>query len=267
MTTSVFLDKSFLFGVKTETFRALLQHTNFIISDATLYELVTTSEPQRSNCIRKFGPGITEIQLVSFVGPMIKREVKTHAPAGLPSQFREVGVFAFNPNLFGGGYELPADAQKAVDEKYQELQMEIDTLVSRVEHIPSHFPELRGGDKASLQSVEALIALPGSFLPLYSHMSWPDKSDSLPPVSKINEFWAIYRYLQVQMLFAAHLFYQYNGKLPPTTHPKFNIKLEHDVLDADQLILGCLQGAFASNEKKLKRWFKLLCPNGLLLEV
>jgi len=39
-------------------------------------------------------------------------------------------------------------------------------------------------------------------------------------------------------------------------------KLDHDVLDAQVLMLG----AFATNEKKLIRWWRMLCPDGMLYE-
>ncbi len=41
-------------------------------------------------------------------------------------------------------------------------------------------------------------------------------------------------------------------------------KIEHYVLDAHYLILGALEGAFATREKKLQRWYLLLCPEGRL---
>ena len=40
--------------------------------------------------------------------------------------------------------------------------------------------------------------------------------------------------------------------------------LTHDVLDATYLALGILEGGFATDEKKLIRWFNLLCPTGIL---
>ncbi|MNT61706.1 hypothetical protein D3C72_1993660 [compost metagenome] len=82
----------------------------------------------------------------------------------------------------------------------------------------------------------------------------------------MTEDWAIYRWLQVQFLFALDLYVRYQGKVPDSMGSAAWEKLEHDVLDAQVLMLGCLEGAFATNEKKLIRWRRMLCPNGTLYE-
>ena len=42
-------------------------------------------------------------------------------------------------------------------------------------------------------------------------------------------------------------------------------RLEHDVLDMQYLILGVLQRAFATKDKKLIEFYKLLCTDGMLV--
>ena len=82
----------------------------------------------------------------------------------------------------------------------------------------------------------------------------------------IDENWALYRWLQVQLLFALDVFVRYQGKSPDIENPRIYERMEHDVLDTQLLMLGCLEGAFATREKKLKRWWSLLCPKGSLYE-
>lgn len=72
--------------------------------------------------------------------------------------------------------------------------------------------------------------------------------------------------MQVQLLFTLDIYVRYQGKIPELLTPRLYEKMEHDVLDAEQLILGCLEGSFATRERKHKRWWALLCPDGCLYE-
>jgi hypothetical protein len=67
-------------------------------------------------------------------------------------------------------------------------------------------------------------------------------------------------------LFALDVFVRYRGAVTEALNPITYEKMEHDVLDAQVFMLGCLEGAFATQEKKLKRWWALLCPDGDLYE-
>jgi len=62
------------------------------------------------------------------------------------------------------------------------------------------------------------------------------------------------------------VYVRYRGALPETLSPSTYERMEHDVLDAQVFMLGCLEGAFATREKKLKRWWSLLCPDAPLYE-
>lgn len=47
--------------------------------------------------------------------------------------------------------------------------------------------------------------------------------------------------------------------------PRQLLTLEHDLHDMQILILGVAENALATHERKLRTWFRLLAPNGLLL--
>jgi hypothetical protein len=87
---------------------------------------------------------------------------------------------------------------------------------------------------------------------------------SCPPADNIDTRWTSYRWLQVFMLFALDIGSRYhcssNARIPRGTY----VKLMHDVIDAQYLILGLAEGGLATKEEKLKRWWRLLLPNGVL---
>ena len=82
----------------------------------------------------------------------------------------------------------------------------------------------------------------------------------------ITDDWALYRYLQMQMLFALDVYVRYQGRVPDIGNPAVFERIEHDVLDAQVAMLGCLEGALATRETKLQRWFRLAAPNGVLID-
>ncbi len=134
----------------------------------------------------------------------------------------------------------------------------------------SFFPNLLAGSQqervqARIEAEKA-IAAPGSLLAFYSSLEPPPGQNALPPVHLIDERWALYRWLQVQFLFSIDLYVRYQGRIPTDLTPGIFERLEHDVLDAQVLMLGCLEGAFATREKKLQHWWRLLCPDGELYE-
>lgn len=240
------------------------------MSDALLYELLTASEPGRSRCFAKLPQTDNPVDLVNHIGTLMRKEMDTHLPAGKPSTHREMSRFRFNLLLLNDVYQLPDEAKQEVDRQTSDICSDVHFFVARAAQIRTFFPTLLDGstdqqNKARIDA-ENLIVEPGALLDFYSSLVPPFGERSLPPTSLVTEDWALYRWLQVQFLFAIDLFVRYQGNIPTTFTAAVYEKLEHDVLDAQLLMLGCLEGAFATREKKLARWWHLLCPGGELYE-
>lgn len=101
-------------------------------------------------------------------------------------------------------------------------------------------------------------------LKFYGSLEAPSSKPPLPPAMIMTRDWALFRWQQVQLLFALDAYCRYGGRVPDTLSGKAYEKVEHDVLDAHYLLLGVLEGSLATREKKLQSWFCLLCPNGYL---
>jgi hypothetical protein len=241
-----------------------------LISDALFYELLTTKEPDRSRCFAKLPAVENPVDLVSHAGTLMRLEVETHKPAGKPSAHREKLRFKFNPRLVTQQYELPEEAQEVVDEHTRELRSDVHAFMSVAETSGTFFSGLlEGSQNDRIQArlgAETAIASPGALRDFYASLTPPPGEKPLPPQNLVGDDWAVYRYLQVKMLFALDLYVRYQGSMPQDMSEATFERMEHDVLDAQLLILGCLEGSFATREKKLKRWFRLLRPDGLLYE-
>ncbi len=82
----------------------------------------------------------------------------------------------------------------------------------------------------------------------------------------LDDNWATFRWFQVNKIFALHLACSYDSLKTIKDSEKAYEKLVHDVIDAQYLIVALLEGGFATKEKKLIDWWKLLSPNGLLCQ-
>jgi len=270
MPTAIVLDKCYLQGTAKTKIYELATSYRLVMSEALFYELLTASEHERSQCFAKFLPTENPVDLVSHIGTLMRIEIDTHQPAGKPSSHRETMRFQFNPSLLNTGYELPKEAQKIVIEQTSELRTNVMSFIERASIIDSFFPNLLTGSDTeraqAKQDAEQAVSKPKSLLNFYSTLESPFSEKPLPPATLITEDWALYRWLQVHFLFAIDLYVRYHGKIPTVFSPDIFEKMEHDVLDAQLLMLGCLEGAFATREKKLKRWWRLLCPSGTLYE-
>jgi len=270
MTRAIVLDKCFLQGTSAAQMRELATSHRLVVSDALFYELLTSDEPARSRCFRKFTPVENPVDLVSHIGLLMRLEIDTQKPSGPPSSHRENWRFQFNPALITPDYQIPEAGLIAIEEHATELRSDVDSFVQRAKLLPTFFPDLLSGNQANRDRLrteaEGAIAAPGSLMEFYSNLEPPPGEKSLPPSHLVSEDWAVYRWLQVQMLFALDLYVRYGGRVPDRFSEAVFEKMEHDALDAQVLMLGCLEGAFATKEKKLKRWWKLLCPRGHLYE-
>jgi hypothetical protein len=145
----------------------------------------------------------------------------------------------------------------------------VRSFIQRVEVVPSFFPGLLAGNddarrNAREEAEEALVA-PRALIPFYLQLELPD-GKPLPTAETMTEHWALYRHLQMQMMFALDVYTRYQGQVPDIASPKVYERTEHDVLDAKMMMLACLEGAFATQEVKLKRWFRLARPDGTLFD-
>lgn len=272
MRPTVVLDKSFLQGASGSIVRALASTHRLLMSDALFYELLSSEEPGRSRCFAKLPRTDNPVDLIIHVGGLLKLEIETGKSAGRPSQHVDDDLrFQFHPDLALGSYQLPSEAQAVVAEQTEELRSDVASFIDRVRLIPSSFPDLLVGSDAARRSAredaERMVAEDTeALLEFYGGLKAPTGQHPLPPVSAVDRDWALFRWLQVQLLFALDVYCRYAGNLPDELTPGWYTRMEHDVLDAQYLILGVLEGSFATREKKLKRWWGLINPSGALHE-
>lgn len=268
MKPAVVLDKNYLQGCRREQIVALSETHRLVMSGALFYELITTSEEQRRRCFAKLPRADNPVELVDHVGELMRRELETGKACGKPSA-NTLGIrFRFNPNLLQDDYRLPDEALEALQQEALDLANERERLIQLSESTPSLFPNVLSGStearRESRAEAEAAIADVAQIITFYRGLASPDPCSPFPDADLVGPDWAHIRWVQVQMMFALDLHVRYQGAVRTALTAKVLERLEHDVHDAQHLALGVLEGAFATRENKLRRWWALLRPDGAL---
>lgn len=264
------VDKSFLQGVSTAQIRSLCTTHRLVMTDVLFYELMTCQDSERIACFWRFPPEENPVILAKHVGAMLKHEIESHRPFGLPSKNPEDIRFRFNPALTGNDYVLPDDAAAAIEEENSRTHKDVLSFIERVHTLRTMFPDLlKGSDtmrgEARTEAERVICTDPEPVLDFYSSLEPPEGQPSLPPATIVSPSWALFRWLQVQLLIGLDAFIRYGGLIPDQLSMKAYEKLEHDVLDAQYLITATLEGSFATRETKLKRFWQMLRPDGVLM--
>lgn len=166
---------------------------------------------------------------------------------------------------------MAPDALDLLDAEVDVLKREVASYRHYIAQVRRLFPQLIDGSAEERcqmrQDAEAIIAAPRLMMPFYESMAREPSPGEFkaPPAYLVNETWACFRLMQVRMLFAIEHTHRWGANADPEVQSKKAFdKLEHDVHDQQYLIQGVLEGAFATEEKKLRQWFQLLRPDGEL---
>lgn len=266
--SAVVLDKSFAQGLKSAEMHDFSTKYRLLMSEALLYELLS-NPVDRKSCFSKFPSIDNPVDLVMHVGGFLQKEIDRRKPAPRPSEKIEKIHFQFNSRLLDDDYELPPEAALVVTQQRNVLLSDVRSLKERALQSPSFFPDVFNGSderrREALAEAERLITKEaGSLLDFYGQLRSPKGQRRLPPKLIVNEQWALYRWLQIQFLFAIDLYWRYGQQLALPLSSKAEEKIEHDVLDAQYMLIGVLEGSFATDEKKLRKWFTAIRPDGAL---
>lgn len=268
---TLLLDKNYLQGSPASLIRELATTHTLLMPDVLFYELISSSEPGRSRCFAKFPPGENPVVLLKHLGALLKKEMDTHKACGLPSKNVEDIRFQFHSGMSKLNYELPDEAALELKNQTATLELEVAQYLRRAASIKILFSELAkatGVKRDTLrEDVEAAIADFSLMRTFYASMaSHPQPASFTPPsVELVSPKWACVRLMQVHLLFGIELLYRFGTlNFPPAPTGRAYERFEHDVLDANYLIMGVLEGSLATHEKKLRRWFRLLCLDGRL---
>ena len=265
----VILDKSFLQAASRNKFRELSEQYQFIMPDVLFYELISSDEPGRSRCFKKLNYMANPIKPINSISDFLKKEQTTLKSAGRPSENYLNDIFRFNPKLSNGSYKFSNTDNLAIDEIEDDIDKRMASFIDLCNFAPELFPGICKGKteirEENISEYEQYIIREVDELSnSLSSFELPEQRN-MPTKENLNEEWTLFRWFQVGLLFSLDIVWRRGHIDLSACTDGEKERLQHDVLDMHYLILGVLQHGFATEEKKLINFYKLLCPNGILL--
>jgi len=265
--SAVVVDKSFLQGRTKDAVHRFASQHRILMTEALLFEMLTNPQDRRA-CFAKLPSGENPVDIVLHRGAYLRKEISTRRPVPQPSTKIEKLRFQFNERLLQHDYTLPSGAQAVVDGQRREVVADAQSAKSRALQMPSFFPELAARKshvrRAAREDAEKQVVQPGALMDFYTNLRAPKGQRKLPPKRLLTDNWALYRWLQIDFLFCIDLYFRFGSTLSNLLSPASEQGIEHDILDAQYLLVGILEGSFATHETKLQRWYKLILPHGHL---
>jgi hypothetical protein len=227
-----------------------------------LYESVKDEPNKRSKIFSKLGRPIDDYELIPILGELIRYEITHNKPCGKPSNHIVKRDYSINKKLADKQINLTKEQLELTEKFKVDFDIIFDILKSG---LTSRFSNssLSDAEKQMKQLIDGKInnsRYINHLLKIYKH-----NGAELPSVDELSKEYVAFRYCQVYTLWMTDIRSRYNKLEDIFDHENAILRLKHDVHDINYLINALLEGAFATNEVKLIKWFKLLHPDGHLI--
>ena len=267
----IVLDKSYLDAATKGDIENLCREYRVLMTDTLFYELITTTDESRQRCFAKLPKKENPVVLIPNIGTLLRYENDNKRPTGKLYKHRINIIFTFNSDLADGSYIFDGDISNNREKDIEEIKEETQGFVDRIESITEIFPNLAKCSAKELSETcdsikNDVVCKMGLVKSIYKSTLDHSNLPITVPSENTGNKWAIYRWLQVQLMYAIDLYKKYNGKIPDTVSEPFWNDREHDLLDAHYIVLGVLCGALATKDKNIIEYYKLLHPKGVLLK-
>lgn len=266
----IIIDKSYLHACKKVDLELMMKNHRLFMPDPLFYELITTDEEKRIKCFSKIPNIENPMGLVPRVGMLLRYE-NTYHKASYPVRKRQLTVnYTFNKNLSTGNFQFSEDQKKEREYQIEEVKEDTKSFIDRFLTIHEIFPSLKACKKAGIKSeTENLIdriSKDSKFVKAV-YAGTIDQSNlpiDIPP-DQIGSKWIVYRWVQIQLIYALQLYSKYQGEMPNQVGDKFWVKAEHDLLDSQYIALACMADGIASVDQNIVDTYKLINAKGVVV--
>ena len=278
---SVIVDKSYLQGAGIHPLLELQDDWKLLFPDAFFFEVASTDKTARERCLEKLRQihRSGRLRVAPNMGELLRREIHTLNGAGLPSENTVEGLDL--DTFFGIRFDdLSRARREALRSTEADFDRGADGLIACAGTLQGRFRGTCEGTteqrKEAYRRTRETVARDPDFITRF-FADFVCQCTQAPPGApllataardgRLGPQWTIYRWLQAQLLYGLELTEGNPGLTGEALTPKLRERLQHDVVDMEYLVLGALQGALASKDKRMRRMFKLLRPQGVLLPV
>lgn len=239
------LDKSVLQGCRLDVLESIARSSaRFVMTAEHYMEVCTTDDQKRKELLGKLHGLSRHIDLLDHIGTLYKYEINKQRPCSPVTKHFAKGVL--NPNFT---FQFTDEQDRIFKEERDYLE---NRSANEFQHIVKEIAmKNQGLDKKNICHAEVVRQV-------YSRLRV--QASKLPPAELLDEHWAIYRKVQVDLLATFDYSYSYNGS-------NFCIrqeKMAHNQIDFRLCIVGALVGGLATRDKIMRRYFQTICPSGWL---
>lgn len=258
----VILDKSYLEGAGGPAIRQLCADYSVLMLETLFMELLTTSEFQAA-CFKKFPETENPVDLIDGVSSLLRYEIEHRRPAN-PIFDRRLSIrFVFNDKLASGNYSYSPDQLAEMRRWQMQILEDVDYIKTNAAVSHEWFPTLAnykpGQPPDEINRIRNEIANNHDLiLDIYAKI----RHKTFPAPELLSPDWAFFRWVQVRLLTSVEFIRRYG----PGRSDVESREIPQDVADSQYLLCASLAGGLATRDAPLKREFRLLCPNGLLLD-
>ncbi|BEE18514.1 hypothetical protein VAWG006_27670 [Aeromonas enteropelogenes] len=255
MKKNVITDKNFLFSLSTDKSLILQNEYKFLICEDLLYESVKDESEKRAKIFSKLGRPYIDYEFIPIIPKLIKFEITYNKPCAKPSSHIEKRDYSINDILANKSIKITSEQQRVLRDLEDDYLRQLEFIIkgfcgyfkqNSQRDATSHMKSLLDGKINDDEYINGIIK---------EHEIYGAK---LPTLSFFTKESICYRYFQVHELWKTDLRMRYQQFEDIYGNPKVILKIKHDYHDLNYLILALLERGFATNEKKLIEWFKLL---------
>jgi len=266
----IVIDKSWLQARSKEHMLSIFSNNRLLLPDMLFYELTTADDNVvMKRCFEKLVDSVNSCDLIENVGGLLRYEKENNMPSTplnnkpflrSADNFKEVFE-----KLISDGFTSEQDKIRDGEFRVREVD-ETETLKRVFASVGVWFPELYkirfGSSESAYQPIYEQIADDSNKIKsIYGEITELRKK-YYPAVQSIDKNWAFYRRIQVHLLAAV----EYCQKYGVDNATVISKKLPNEFQDLEYLIIATLADGFATYEKRLQKLYKLICPNGILIQ-
>lgn len=269
----VVLDKSYVMASSATGLRSTFEEYDFLLPEVFLYEVAKATPEKRAKEFRKFPTVEKPFYLVPNVGVFLNHELTYHKACAKPSECLRNVDYSNVKNFSDPEYVLAPSLAQALEKRREEVFLDTEVFLEDIDLFRAEYPhELQNIHRVKVRDEleRKIVNDRDVFFKHYDQLQVDPKLNPGRieiPAEKIDDCWITYRWYQVRGLFALDLATRYPDTDVIRSSDATMERLRHDVMDAQYLTVAAIQGSFAVQEKKLKRWWMLLCPHGDLLTI
>jgi hypothetical protein len=265
---AVILDKNVLQGLSPTKYQALAERFRLVMPDVLFFECLKGDPIERARCFGALPAGDNPIALTHHLGYHLQHEIQTGQPLGLPSDHLMPWDYHFNPRLRNSG-PLPPDVEESVESARREHLAGVPGYVGQIQAMHRRLNAImREQGFSRMESAEAIRA---GLLDLSTVRDFlreardPDGNEFLPPLETLGSNSAIVVHFQVTHALALQRALDHGGEYEKDENvTRLVPSLARELFDANYLMLGVLESGLATQEKRLRRIFEWLRPDGVL---